>query len=249
MKLRRSLLMAGAPVVSVLILAGPAFAAGAGGGATVPPVTVRVEGPARTLLETTTVTAPATGSITKDGTPSGTCPADSAAGALGRATHGDWGGSYYKGLGIDISAILGTKLSYSKGSYWGFYINDRFASAGVCDTTLKQGESLLFAPVPAKGEAPLPIVFKAPQTVHAGRPFAVRTFVYAGKGNATRSVTPSFTSVRGSGSRRLATTSVGATHDGVTHLTLAQSGSVSLVASAKGDIRSAATTIKVVPQR
>jgi hypothetical protein len=62
-------------------------------------------------------------------------------------------------------------------------------------------------------------------------------------------VTPSFTSVRGSGSRRLATTSVGATHDGVTHLTLAQSGSVSLVASAKGDIRSAATTIKVVPQR
>jgi hypothetical protein len=245
-KLRRCLLVAGAPVASVLMLAGPAFAASAGGRSSVPTVTVRVEGTTKTLLQTKTVTAPATGSITKDGTPSGICPDDSAAGALSRATHGDWGGSYYTGLGIDISTILGTKLSFAKGSYWGFYVDDRFASAGVCDTKLKQGESLLFAPVPAKGKAPLPIVVTAPKTAQAGKPFAVKTFVYTGAGTATTPVKASF-AVDGSANGGKAT--VGATREGVTDLTVAQSGSVSLVASAKGDIRSAATTIKVVRSR
>ena len=75
MKLRRCLLASAAPVALAVGCAGPALAA-------VPPVSVRVEGPTRTLLETKTVTAPSTGSITLGGTPKGQCPADSAAGAL-----------------------------------------------------------------------------------------------------------------------------------------------------------------------
>src|SRR5579875_2946682 len=107
----------------------------------------------------------------------------SAAGALSAATRGRWNGAYYKGLGIEVSTILGRTLSFSRGSYWGFYVDDHTAPKGICDTKLVKGESLLFAPVPAKGRAPMPIVVRAPRTVHAGRAFDVRAFVYTGSGS------------------------------------------------------------------
>jgi hypothetical protein len=233
---RRSLFASAVPLALGLLGAGPALAA-------VPAVSVRVEGAHTTLLPARVVTAPAHGSITKGGTPSGDCPADSAAGALNTATHGKWGGSYYKGLGVDVGTILGTTLSYAKGSYWGFYVNDRFAAKGICETKLLPGESLLFAPVPAKGGTPLPIVLTAPRTVRAGTPFRVRTFVYPGKGDATRPVrTPRFVVHDNSGS----TTSRQATSGrGVTTLTESSAGTVTIVATATGDIRSAAVTVKV----
>jgi hypothetical protein len=245
MQLRRSLLLTGAPLAAGLTLASTALAAGSA-----PAVTVRVEGATKTLLPASTVTAPTTGSITKGHTPAGTCPADSAAGALNTATHGRWSGSYYKGLGIDVSTILGTTLSFSKGSYWGFYVNDRLASKGVCDTRIVRGESLLFAPVPAKGKAPKPIVVTGPKTVTAGKPFDLHAFVYTGKGGATQALSswharwtysmmhgakPSVTQARSAPKGDLRFTVSGVS-----------SGMLTFVVSAKGDIRSAATTVKVV---
>lgn len=245
MKLRRSLLLTGAPLAAGLAVASTALAAGSA-----PAVSVRVEGATKTLLHTRTVSAPTSGSITKGGTPAGTCPSDSAAGALNVATRGRWSGSYYTGLGIDVSTILGTKLSYSKGSYWGFYVNDRLAPKGICDTKIVKGESLLFAPVPAKGQAPKPIVVTAPKTVTAGKPFDLRAFVYTGKGTTTRPLRSwheQWTSSMMHGAKPKVTRSRIApkgdlrfTVSGVT------SGKLTFVVSAKGDIRSAATTVQVV---
>lgn len=245
MKLRRSLLLTGAPLAAGLSLASTALATG-----TAPAVSVRVEGATRTLLQTATVTAPSSGSITKGGTPAGSCPADSAAGALNLATHGRWDGSYYKGLGIDISTILGRSYSYAKGSYWGFYVNDRLAPRGICDTKLVTGESLLFAPVPAKGKAPMPIVLRAPKTVRAGTPFDLRAFVYRGRGNATTPLRNwharwSFPVRHGA---RPTLTRSGSAPTGDLRYTVSgvSSATLTLVVSAKGEIRSAATTIKVI---
>jgi hypothetical protein len=246
MQLRRSLLpLAGAPLAVGLTLASTALAAGSA-----PAVTVRVEGATRTLLPASAVSTPTTGSITKGGTPSGTCPSDSAAGALAAATHGRWSGSYFTGLGIDVSTILGTTLSYSKGSYWGFYVNDRLAPKGICETKIVKGESLLFAPVPAKGQAPKPIVVTAPKTVRAGKPFDLRAFVYTGKGNATKPLSAwheHWTSSMMRGAQPKVTRS-GTAPRGDLRLTVSgtTSGRLTFVVSAKGDIRSAATTIRIV---
>jgi hypothetical protein len=245
MQLRRSLLLSAVPLAAGLTLASTALAAGSA-----PAVTVRVEGVTKTLLQTRTVSAPTTGSITKGGTPAGTCPADSAAGALNAATHGQWSGSYFKGLGIDVSTILGTELSFSKGSYWGFYVNDRLASKGICDTKIAQGESLLFAPVPAKGKAPKPIVVTAPKSVTAGKPFDLRAFVYTGKGNATaplHSWHVNWTAAMTHGAKPKVTQSKTAPQ-GDLRFTVSDVSSATLtfVVSAKHEIRSAAMTVKVV---
>jgi hypothetical protein len=240
MKHRRYLLATAVPVVVAVACAGPALAAATD-------VSVRVEGTSRTLLPTRTVTAPTTGSITKGGTPSGECPATSAAGALTAATHDNWNGTYSSGLGIEVTDILGTNALYAHGSYWEFFVNDRAASEGVCDTTLKPGEQLLFAQVPAKGKSELPIVVKAPETVKAGKPFDVKTFVYTGKGNATKPVKASlsemFFSYTKTGVRSVVMSHVVA--PGVTRLTLTKPATYSLSASAKGDIRSAVVAVTV----
>jgi hypothetical protein len=238
MQFRRYLLAIAVPVAVGAVCAGPALAVTS-------KVSVRVEGLTRSLLPARTVTAPSTGSITKGSTPSGECPADSAAGALTVATHGNWNGTYSSGLGIEVTNILGTNAVYDHGSYWEFFVNNRAATEGVCDTTLKAGEQLLFAQVPAKGKAELPIVVKAPETVHAGKPFDVKTFVYAGKGNATKPVKPSFTADRTGGAGKVAKFGVGPTRDGVTRVTVSPAGTFTLTASAKGDVRSAALTVTV----
>lgn len=261
MKLRRSLLLTGAPLAAGLSFAATALAAGsppstalaagspppmALAAGSPPPVTVRVEGATRTLLATRTVTAPSSGTITKGGTPKGVCPADSAAGALGAATRGRWAGTYYKGLGIDVTTILGRRLDASR-AYWEFFVNDRPAQKGICDTTLRRGESLLFARVPTKGTAELPIVVRAPRTVMIGRPFLVRAFVYAGKGKETRPVTGARAHWRAGGAH-LRLTESRARRRGVLRFTIHSSASrrATLVVSAKGEIRSAAATIRIV---
>jgi hypothetical protein len=241
MKLRRSLLLTGAPLAAGLSLATTALASGSA-----PPVTVRVEGARSTLLATRTVTAPSGGAITKGRTPRGACPADSAAGALSRATHGRWNGTYYKGLGIDVTTILGRRLNPRR-AYWEFFVNDRVASKGICQTTLRRGDSLLFAAVATKGRAELPIVVRAPRRVRIGRPFVVRAFVYPGSGDATRPVVGARAHWSTAGSR-LRITAFPVRRRGELRFTLHGAGSsrATLVLSAKGEIRSAATPIRVV---
>ena len=241
MKLRRPLLATAVPVAAGLLCAGPALAAAA------PKVSFRVEGASRTLLAPTTVSVPSSGSITKGGTPAGECPADSAAGALDAATHGRWNGTYSSGLGIEVTNILGTNALYAHGSYWEFFVGDHAASEGVCDTKLTAGEQLLFAQVPAKGKAELPLVVSGPATARAGRRFDVRTFVYSGKGSHPTPVThPTLTvdavGAHGSSHRLKVSTTSGAA--GVESLRLSH-GTYTVAASAAGEIRSAPVTVSV----
>ncbi len=86
----------------------------------------------------------AKGWITKGGTPSGKCPASSAAGALNAATHGRWTGKYFTSVGgIFITSILGVKPP-AKTDFWSVFVNGKSSNKGVCGVKLRAGERLLF---------------------------------------------------------------------------------------------------------
>lgn len=227
MNLRRTT-AAGAIAALALTAAAPAVAAST-------KASVRVEGVSRTLLAARTVTLPTSGSITKGGAPRGSCPATKAAGALNVATKGNWGGAYSSSIGgIEVDTILGETDTYDKGHYWEIFVNDRVASAGICDLSVANGARLLFAAVPAKGTE-YPIVLSAPKTATVGQAFTVKAFYYTGKGSATKPVAGvTFTGAKGTTNRR-----------GVARVTAARAGRLSLVGSAKGEIRSAAQTVTV----
>lgn len=119
-----------------LAASGAALAAGSG-----PAVSVQVKSLTKTL-RTATVHGEK-GSITKGGTPKGKCPGSSAAGALDAATKGNWKGKYYASVGgVFITSILG--VTPKNPDYWGFYINGKSSSKGVCAVSLHPGEKLLF---------------------------------------------------------------------------------------------------------
>ena len=232
MKLRRLSAIAGALSALGLICAGSALGAGSTGAA--PSVSVRVEGLTRTLLPARTVRAPSSGSITKGGTPSGSCSSSTAAGALDVATRHNWNGTYSSGLGIDVSSILGQTLSYAHGYYWSIWVDNRYASAGVCGLKLHGGEQLLFAPYPAKGKV-FPIVISAPKKATAGRSFRIRAYYFPGAGTQTKPIAGvSFAGERGKTNAR-----------GVATVTATRTGKLKLTGSRTGYIRSAPQTVGV----
>jgi hypothetical protein len=212
-------------VAAALVLATTAPALGAGSG-----VTVRVEGLKHTLLPATVAHAES-GSITKGGTPKGSCPGSSGAGYFDSATHHKWKGTYSSGLGVEITSVLGETHKFSaKGFYWGIWVNNRFASAGLCDLKLKPGDQLLLAPAPGSGTT-YPIVLRAPAKATAGRSFPVTTSYFkSSKGKAK-----SLAGVK--------VTDGGAVtnHGGHATVTVAKPGKVTLVATLKGYIRAEAT--------
>jgi Domain of unknown function (DUF4430) len=116
---------------------GVAVAAGSG-----PAVSVEVKTLTKNLLKPTTVHGEK-GWITKGATPKGKCSGATAAGALDAATHGKWTGKYYASVhGIFITSILGVKPKSP--DYWGFYVNGKASSTGVCAAKLRAGEKLQF---------------------------------------------------------------------------------------------------------
>ncbi|MGI8712675.1 MAG: hypothetical protein ACR2NR_05715 [Solirubrobacteraceae bacterium] len=227
MTFRRIFALAGAIAALGLIASASALGAGTS-------VSVRIEGLKRTLLPAT-VTQTNAGSITKGGAPAGSCSATTAAGALDVATGHRWDGKYSSGLGIEISQIFDETHTYSPhGYYWSIFVDDHYATAGICALKLHRGEQLLFAPYPAKGTV-FPIVLKAPRTATAGKPFRVKAFYYRGKGNASKPIAGvTFTGVAGATNRQ-----------GIATLTARKSGKLTLVGSDQGYVRSAVTTVKV----
>lgn len=222
MSTRRTITVTGAIAALTLTAAGSALAAR-------PAVTIRVEGLKRTLLPATVVRA-GSGSITKGGAPAGGCPASSAAGALNVATHHRWTGTYSSGLGIEVTGILGeTHIYSSKGYYWGIWVDNRFASAGICDLTLHPGEQLLFAPAPATGTVS-PTAVLAPARATTGTAFRVRVVRYNAGGHPKPLAGVTLTDASGATNR-----------NGVTEVTATHAGKLTLTASARGDIRSSAT--------
>ncbi|MDW5598307.1 hypothetical protein VSS74_28370 [Conexibacter stalactiti] len=103
-------------------------------------VTVRVEGPRGTLVDTPVTTT--TAAVVKDGDRAHACSGTSAAGALEQATEGEWTASYFRGLGYAVDAIDGVRPA-SANDYWTLWVNDRSSLTGLCDTELQDGDELL----------------------------------------------------------------------------------------------------------
>jgi uncharacterized low-complexity protein len=170
-------------------LAGPALAAGPAD------VTVRVEGATTTLVPRTAVRTDTT-AINKDANPAHTCTGTSAAGALEKATGGDWNGPWFEGLGYSVQRIKGEAHIFPAPEYFSLWINFRAASEGVCGTTseLQQGDEVLFFvdrcvsdPVTFLCTNPpvLPLGLSAPRSVTPGAPFTVTVVEYAPDGKAS----------------------------------------------------------------
>ncbi|HTU96303.1 MAG TPA: hypothetical protein VMF14_10725 [Solirubrobacteraceae bacterium] len=223
MKHRQFLALGG--VAAAVVLGSTASALGAGA-----PITVRVEGVTKTLLPAKTAHAES-GSITKAGTPKGTCPGSSGAGYFDSATHHNWSGTYSSGLGVEVTKVLGeTHVFSAKGFYWGIWVNGRFASTGLCDLKLKPGNQLLLAPAPGSGTT-YPILLQAPATAKVGQPFVVKaSYFKAAKGKAK-----ALAGVK-------VTDGVKATDGhGATTVTASKPGKLTIVATEKGFIRNEAT--------
>jgi hypothetical protein len=223
------LAVAAAPVAAAALLATPALA----GAQT--RASFRVEGVSKTLLPAKSVTVPTGGSITKGGTPKGSCPANTAAGAFNVATGGNWSGTYSTGLGVEVTKILGETNLFSKGHWWELFDNNRSAAVGICSLKVKPGDQLLFAAVASKGAAEFPIVISAPATAAAGRSFQVKASYFPSKSNKAKPLAGvSFTGVKGTTNAK-----------GVATVTATKPGKLSLVGSKPGEIRSAAATVVV----
>ena len=167
----------------------PAYAAGPAD------VTVRIEGAATTLVPRTAVRTDAA-PINKDGQAGHTCTGTGAAGALEKATGGDWSGPWFDGLGYSVQTIRGESHIFPAPEYFALWINNRSTTEGICGTTteLQQGDEVLFfvdrcisdpvtflctnAPV-------LPLGLITPRVVDPGAPFGITVVEYAADGAPT----------------------------------------------------------------
>ncbi len=149
-------------------------------------VTVRVLGPApgyAALIPPTQVTTN-TAPVVDDGNPAHSCSGTSAAGALQLATSGDWAGKWYEGEanGYLVETIEGTTPPPAY-SYWSFWLNNREATTGVCESELEAGGQVLFFPE-CYGECPAPLGsthvlgIEVPATAEVGQPTSVTVVSY-----------------------------------------------------------------------
>ncbi|HZU61182.1 MAG TPA: hypothetical protein VE983_09460 [Solirubrobacteraceae bacterium] len=229
---------------TVALLALPAYGQGAPGGAAPlaarrtaghqtgqgPTVSVRVEGLKKTRLLATS-TSVRSGWITKGGTPKGQCSAQSAAGALNVATKGDWMGKWSaKYQALSVTGILGESHSFSSPYYWSVWVNDKYASSGVCGITLKKGDQLLFAVEP-DSTMWYPTTLSAPHDATRNHPFTVKVMGYTSSGKKPLAGV----TVSGNG-----ITSTKTDHSGVATVTDSHSGVLILRASPMKFIRSEA---------
>jgi hypothetical protein len=127
-------------VAGLVCLAVPVAASAAGPAN----VTVRVEGAADTLLPRGAV-ATTTTPVNKTGRQGEECSGTSAAGALERATNGEWAGAWSQ-YGYSVDEIKKERHTFSDPEFWSIWLNGKPTSTGLCDTELQEGDSVLFFP-------------------------------------------------------------------------------------------------------
>ncbi len=168
-----------AATAAVVVVSSSAVALAAAGTS----VTVRIEGAKKTLLAASAVRTHA-GWITTGGTPKGSCPETSAAGALDVATHHKWGGTYSASVGgLEILSILGERHTFSSPYYWEIFVNNRAASVGACEQALHRGDKLLYAAVSQK-TIEYPTAIRAPRHATVNHPFTVKVVWFTASGIA-----------------------------------------------------------------
>jgi hypothetical protein len=158
-------------------------AASAGAAATsASAITVRIEGPTKTLVRTSTVTLGST-SVVKDGKSADACSGKSAAGALELATHGNWVGTWsasYKSY--FLTSIEGVAFPSTGAKYWAFWVNDAPATLGICAYHPKPGDSILFFPDCFGKKCPKSagvLGTKAAPVATVGQPYTVAVTAYS----------------------------------------------------------------------
>lgn len=225
----------------VLVMAAQAGAANVG---------FRVEGAGDTLIPRTVVSTSA-GSFTKDGDPSHSCSNESAGGALERATGGDWGGRWASFGDYEVQAIKGERYESGpgdpSGNYWSFWVNYRPAGAGVCGTTLQEGDDVLLFPdcFGTGCDNPTPLrITAAPASARPGEAFDVKVVelevTYDSSFNPIITETPSNAATVTAGARSFTT---GA--EGVARVTVDSRSSAAVRASKPGFVRTATSTVCV----
>jgi hypothetical protein len=226
---RRNILLTGATVLASATALAVTPAALAGG--TLPSVTVRVEGKARTLLLPTKI-KPNGKTVTKGGH---SCSGASGAGAFNQAVRGRWSGSYSTSFNdFLVAKILGEKADYTKThTYWELFVNNVVASTGICGIKLHRGEQILFADVPATGTE-YPLAVRPLGRATAGRPYKVKVVAYDAKGR-TRPLPGAGISIGAGAAYPVARVKTNA--HGIATLTSTHRGRVELTASKKGYIR------------
>jgi hypothetical protein len=134
-------------------------------------VTVRVEGSSTTLVD---AAAGATGpAVVKDGINS--CAGNTGAGALERATGGDWAGTWFDGMGYQVDSVRGESHTGATSEWWNYWVNYRPSDSGICDTPLQDGDEHLLFPDCFGAGCVNPTVLKleAPRRSRPGEPFTV----------------------------------------------------------------------------
>jgi hypothetical protein len=198
-------------------------------------VTVRVEGLTHELLAPKSVRTQ-TGWITKGGTPTGKCPATSAAGALDRAVHHNWGGSYSSSIGdLEILSILGESHPFTSKNYWEILVNNVGATTGACGIKLHSGEQLLFAAVP-DSPTEYPIALISPTHATRGQTFMVKVVSFNAKGRS-KPLAGATVAVNGHSGKTGSS--------GTVPLTPSHDGTFTITASDAGHIRPAPVTLHV----
>jgi hypothetical protein len=239
MKLRLSGLAAGA--LAALVLGPAALAAGPAS------VTVRVEGGADTLVPETRLRTDGP-TVNKSGQPGQDCPGTSAAGALEKASGGDWSGPWFSWGDYAVETVKGESHPFSGGDYYGFWLNERPAQAGICSTELQEGDRVLFFVDRCQDfdsttfecrDAVLPLRLTVPSQAKSGAPFEVTVVEHDGNGG-TRPVAGATVSSR-SGEAR----SAGTDRNGKAWMTFSAAGPVTLRAEQNGRARSATRTVTV----
>src|SRR4051794_10528827 len=162
------------PVLAALATTFLALSAPASHAATVN-ATVRVEGQSQTLLPTTPVTLDSTKPVVLADK---TCPGDSAAAALDQATRGNWDRKQF------TNTILGETHKFDNNDYWAFWFDEKYATQGICDQTLTNGDRVLAlvdvsGPPPDYASTVYPIAITgAPASANRGATAAVTVVQY-----------------------------------------------------------------------
>ncbi len=222
-------------------IAGLLIAAVAAPAAFAADVTVRAEGFFGTVLPQTTVSN--TGPNALRNGKSCPTPADtgrSAAGALERATAGNWdGGSFSFGLTVERIGVADLGSFPAATTYWNFDVNNVSQQVGICDVAPAAGDELLFYEACAsQGETDCftgkPLGLTAPATATAGEPFTVTVVEFDDFASTPKSAP--------AGGATVTAGDASATTDanGRATLTVGTSGKVTVVAAKARQVRDSA---------
>lgn len=211
-------------------------------------VTVRAESFAATVLPQTTVSNTGPNALANGKScPSPIATGRTAAGALERATGGDWDGSSFS-FGLTVERILSTDLgAFGAPTFWNFDVDNSAQQVGICDVDPAAGDEILFYEACASASATAcftgtPLGLTAPATATVGEPFTVSVVEFDDSRDPAPSAPAASATIAGGGQ------SAETAANGTARFAFEQAGPVTLVATKGRQVRDSATVdVRAVP--